>query len=213
MFKILFTTFRLSRAVHAFTSDRQQRISERNAVNVFCMKQAVTINRKDQKNMRIQSRVTSFAAAIVLLLQIVPAAWAERAEENDKHNTPVITFTKWITTPPLMAGITGGDAVGLFVGEVLNSKPTTNPNLVNSISWIEAVYEVHSGNRSFTALIRGGNNTTTGAAVLDGVILGGWRTGDRVRVEFNVVNGCGQVGAYLDRCFQGTIRILSSDDD
>jgi hypothetical protein len=165
------------------------------------------------KNMRIQSRVTSFAAAIVLLLQIVPAAWAERAEKNNKDNTPVVTFTKWITTPPLMAGITGGDAAGIFVGEVLNNKPTTNPELVNSISWIEAVYEVHSGNRSFTALIRGGTNTTTGAAVLDGVILGGWRTGDRVRVEFNVVNGCGQVGAFQDRCFRGTIRILTSDDD
>ena len=61
------------------------------------------------------------------------------------------------------------------------------------------------GDHSFTALIHGGQNNQTGGAVLDGVILGGWRTGDRVHVEYRVKTNC--LGAPAGTCFQGTIRI------
>ena len=45
------------------------------------------------------------------------------------------------------------------------------------------MYEVVDGDRSFTALIRGGQNAA-GAARFDGVILAGWRAGARVQVVY-----------------------------
>ena len=45
------------------------------------------------------------------------------------------------------------------------------------------MYEVVNGDRSFSALIRGGQNSA-GAGRLDGVILAGWRSGARVQVVF-----------------------------
>jgi hypothetical protein len=71
--------------------------------------------------------------------------------------------------------------------------------------------EVVDGDRSFTALVQGGTNNQTGAALLEGVILAGWRTGDRVHVEFEVMTNC--LGAPLGRCFQGTIQIGPHGDD
>jgi hypothetical protein len=86
-----------------------------------------------------------------------------------------------------------------------------NPDLLNGIVRLEAIYEVQDGDRSFTALIRGGTDALTGAAILDGVVLAGWRTGAAVHVEFNTIpatTGCADVGGPADAtCFQGTIRV------
>ena len=67
------------------------------------------------------------------------------------------------------------------------------------------------GNHSFTALIRGGQNNETGTAILDGVILGGWRTGELVHVEYEVRADC--AGAPAGTCFQGTIHIERASRD
>lgn len=193
------------------------------------------------KTIRIQSRVAWFVSAIVILLRISPALaggplnprpamtqgsqspfWPAPATEKaaDKSHRPVeVTFTKWgiqgSTTPySLFAGFTGGDIVGTYVGEVLHRVMTQPQAGHNRIAWLEAMYEVQAGDQSFTALIRGGTNTVTGAALLDGVILAGWRTGARVHVEFQTIpppsateSGC--AGAPEGKtCFQGTIRIL-----
>jgi hypothetical protein len=151
----------------------------------------------------IDRHVTAFIAAIVLLFQMSPAL----AEGQQDQNRPVeVTFTKWVTTFPLMAGVATGDAAGAFVGEVLQRQVSVNPNL-NGIVRLEAIYEVHAGDRSFTALIRGGSNAVTGAAILDGVVLAGWRTGALVHVEFDTIpTGCAGAppGAA---CFVGTIQI------
>ena len=125
---------------------------------------------------------------------------------SPNHQMFEVTFTKWITgTSPsgtfLMAGLTGGDAPGSFSGEVLDRKVSTD----GRTTLLHPVYEVISGNRSFTALIRGGQNST-GLGLLDGVILEGWRTGARVHVEFQRMTDC--YGAPPGTCFQGTIRIL-----
>ena len=153
--------------------------------------------------------VASVAIALVLLLQI-PSAMAgpAGAAEHREGRGPVeITYTKWITTPQpaplpwLMAGFVNEGPVGSFVGEVLDRKVSTN----GRITKLEAIYEVVDGDRSFTALVQGGQDNQLGAALLDGVILAGWRTGARVHVEFQVLTNC--FGAPLGRCFQGTIRI------
>ena len=137
----------------------------------------------------------------------VPAA-AEG--KNEDHRPVEVAFTKWITTFPLLEGIAGGAVTGVFAGEVLNATTTTNPS-ITSIVGLEAVYEVQAGRRSFTALIRGGQNNLKGTAVLDGVILNGWRTGAQVHVTFDVISSC--AGNPAGPCFQGTIRILPDSDN
>ena len=134
----------------------------------------------------IHTRVASLVGAVALLIQISPAL----ATDQDDHNRPVeITFTKWgVTAPPLPApqppfglleGFAGDGPVGSFVGEVLWRQASLNGH----VTGLEAMYEVVDGDRSFTALIRGGQNAA-GAAHFDGVILAGWRTGARVQVVF-----------------------------
>jgi hypothetical protein len=149
---------------------------------------------------------------------------------RDRRRGPVeVTFTKWVTGPVfvpdnfgitegrgLMEGFTGGDIPGTFVGEVLQGQRSANPALKAGISKLEAIYEVHdlNGNHVFTALMRGGTNRATGEALLDGVILAGWRTGARVHVEFQTYAppptgpGCPDTRAPADlTCLLGTIHI------
>jgi hypothetical protein len=142
-----------------------------------------------------------------------------RAQNNGNQDAEV-TFTKWITgvtpsivpgtpLPPgdpgqniiLMAGFTGGDAPGVFSGDVIYRKVSAN----GRITQLWPIYEVSAGSRSFTALIQGGTNNRTGVAMMDGVVMDGWRVGDRVQVTFQAMTNC--AGAPAGPCFQGTIRI------
>jgi hypothetical protein len=152
---------------------------------------------------RNRLRFASLVAATALFLQAAVSAQSVNADSPLE-----ITFTKWVTASPLMSGFTGGDAPGVFVGEVLQRQVSVNPGL-NGIVRLEAVYEVQAGDRSFTALIRGGTDNVTGAAILDGVILAGWRTGAPVHVTFQTVPGAvGCVGAPIGvTCFEGTIHV------
>ena len=168
-------------------------------------------------------RVPMLAAAAVFVLHISPAVGQEpetiqgarvpgmpapqAASARDRAREPVeVTFTKWITTYPLMEGVTGGDIHGLFVGEVLQRQVSVNPNL-NAVVRLEAIYEVQDGGRSFTALIRGGTDAVSGAAFLEGVVLAGWRVGAPVHAQFQTLPG-GCAGAPAGAaCFEGTIRI------
>ena len=105
-----------------------------------------------------------------------------------------------------MEGYWGGNLDNKYVGELLRRQASVNPAL-NAVALLEAVYEFHHGDEFFTALIRGGSNSVTGAAQLDGVVLAGWRTGASVHVEFDrIPTGC--VGAPAGKtCFVGTIRV------
>ena len=166
---------------------------------------------------RIQSHVAPVAIALLLLFQVSPVVAGESGGAGNNRGRVEITFTKWITTPlpaPLpwaMAGFVNDGPVGSFAGEVLERNVTTNVSITPSITKLEAIYEVVDGDRSFTALIQGGTNNQTGAALLEGVILAGWRTGDRVHVAFQTMTNC--LGAPLGRCFQGTIQIGPHGDD
>ena len=164
-------------------------------------------------------RVAALSSAIALLLQSAPLM----AEGQQGNNRPVeITFTKWVTGPVfvpdsfgiteghgLMAGVTGGDIPGTFVGEVLQSQRSANPALKAAINKLEAIYEVHDlqGNHVFTALIRGGTDRAMGTALLDGIVLAGWRTGAPVHVEFETVVGCVGAPTPTTTCFEGTIHV------
>ena len=154
---------------------------------------------------RTRRRVTSLVGAIVMMLPVSLAM----AESHGDRNRPVeVTFTKWVTTFPLMEGYWGGDPANIYVGEILQRQVSVNPGL-NGIIRLEAIYQIHNGDHSFTALIRGGTDAVTGAAILDGVILAGWRVGAPVHVEFQTIPGTtGCVGAPPGAtCFQGTIHV------
>ena len=156
----------------------------------------------------------------------MPVASTDKARPNDRGPVEV-TFTKWLTglaevingfgdaeKHGLMIGVTGGDIPGTFVGEVFRNPKSGNPALTKGINGLGAVYEVHNenGDHVFTALIRGGTDRSTGAALLDGVVLAGWRTGAAVHVEFQTrpaiprTTSCD--GAPINKtCFEGTIRV------
>lgn len=154
---------------------------------------------------RTLRRVASLLGAIVLML---PVSLALAQGHGDPKRPVEITFTKWVTAYPLMEGFWGGDTSNEYVGEVLQRQVSVNPDL-NGIVRLEAIYQINAGDHSFTALIRGGTNSVTGAAQLDGVVLAGWRTGAPVHVEFDTIPGTtGCAGAPPGAtCFMGTIRV------
>lgn len=173
---------------------------------------------------RIRNHVAVFCCAIALLLQVSPAL-AQDQRDNDHSNGPVdITFTKWGAPPPaspptpffgLFEGFSNDGLVGSFVAEVLWRQASVNGH----VAGLEALYEVvdGDGDRSFSALIRGGSNAA-GLGLLDGVILAGWRTGARVHVEFQrylAIPGASSCdGAPLNKtCFVGTIHIERAPQD
>ena len=160
-------------------------------------------------------------AAVIMLSPLLLQTSRAHPGDDDKVE---VTFTKWsigvtpAPTPPLppgdpgqttilFAGFTGGDAPGTFAAEVLYRKVSNN----GSITQLWPIYQVFAGNRSFTALIQGGTNNATGVGLLNGVIMDGWRTGDRVQVRFQRMTNC--AGAPAGTCFQGTIRILRDKDE
>jgi len=165
------------------------------------------------RTVRLYNRVACFASAVALLVQISPAL-----ASDEEPNRPVeITFTKWgVPAPPppapqppfgLLDGFVNDLPVGSYVGEVLWRQASLNGHAVG----LTAMYEVVDGDRSFTALIRGGQNAA-GAAHFDGVILSGWRAGARVQVVYQrylanpMAPSC--EGAPINKtCFEGTIHV------
>lgn len=164
---------------------------------------------------RIHTHVAVFSCAIALLLQVSPALAQDQGDA--RNSRPVdITFTKWGAPPPavpptpffgLFEGFSDDGLVGSFVAEVLWRQAAVNGH----VNGLEAMYEVVDGDRSFTALIRGGQNAA-GLGMLEGVIHAGWRTGARVSVEFQrylAIPGASSCdGAPLNKtCFVGTIHV------
>ena len=165
----------------------------------------------------IHTPIASFIAAMALLTQISPVL----AADQDHKDRPVeIAFTKWAAPPPavpptpffgLFEGFADGGPLGSFGAEVLWRQASVNGH----VAGLEAMYEVVDGDRSFTALIRGGSNPA-GAGLLDGTILAGWRTGARVHVSFQryLPSEGGCVGAPVGKtCFVGVIHVGRAPKD
>jgi hypothetical protein len=138
------------------------------------------------------------------------ASAAITANQQPGSARPVeVTFTKWITSYPAMAGRTGGAVAGTFEGEVLRRTPFDNGVIVE----LEARYGVidPGGHHSFTAIIQGKQNNQTGTAVLNGVVTEGWLVGAQVHVNFNVISPCAD--GTSNTCFQGTITVMPGSAD
>jgi len=134
------------------------------------------------------------------------------AQAQASGGVPVnVTFTKWITVYPALAGVTGGDVPGTFAGTVLNRDPFENGTIVQ----LEAQYGVTAADpaHSFVAHIEGKQNNRTQEAVLNGTVTSGWLVGAQVHVTYDVIvpapgTSCVPAAPVNSRCFQGTIRIL-----
>jgi hypothetical protein len=161
----------------------------------------------------VHTRLASFVTAVALLAHI-PAALAS---DQDNDNRPVeITFTKWAAPSPavpptpffgLFEGFADHGLPGSFGSEILWRQASMNGH----VAGLEAMYEVVNGDRSFTALIRGGSNPA-GLGLLEGVIMAGWRTGARVQVVFQRYGAIAGIpscaGAPENKtCFEGTIYV------
>ena len=162
------------------------------------------------KTFRVRLLTTTLLIGVLALTSQMAPALA--SDGSDRVRPVEITFTKWVRVVDgfrLLEGFTGAGAPGSLAGEVLQSQLSYD----GAIQRMEAIYQVLSGDRSFTALIRGGRTTDPGDAILDGVVLAGWRTGAPVHVEFKVIPAtspldpaCLGAPAGLT-CFQGTIRV------
>ena len=134
------------------------------------------------------------------------------AETQARGGGPVeVTFTKWITAYPSMAGITGGDVPGTFAGAVLSRDPFDNGTIVQLLAryGVTAADPAHS----FVAHIEGKQNNTTHEAVLNGTVTSGWQVGAQVHATYHVIvpatgTSCVPGAPVNGTCFQGTIRIL-----
>src|SRR5258705_2684019 len=87
--------------------------------------------------------LASFVIAILLLLNISPALTggqlATSGGKGKYHGRVEVIFTKWVTNFPNMAGVVSGDAGGgLFAGEILDIKPTTNGDIIEGLFHIKS---------------------------------------------------------------------------
>jgi hypothetical protein len=153
----------------------------------------------------------AFGIVLAVCASVVFGSMADVHAQSGQGDGGGVTvpFTKWVVgAGPGMLGITGGDAPGTFTGEILSIAPTQT-GLVPFTYSIEALYDVQSGGRSFTALIRGGENAA-GTAFLDGRVLTGALIGSRVHVTFVTRQDC--PGAPPGVCFVGTIHISTDSE-
>jgi hypothetical protein len=154
--------------------------------------------------------LTVFALVTVLTVLTGPSASAAEtktlAPSAGAEDDLVLTYTKWFAPAfPTMQGIVGGDIEGTFGGAVLAR------TVLPSVVLLTARYEIiaNDPSRSFTALISGSLDRTTGLAVLNGTVTAGWLTGEPVHVEFRAIT-CTQAADHT--CFQGTIRVIGDSE-
>ena len=166
------------------------------------------------KTIRIQTRVASFVIAILLLLQISPAlaGGPPEAAANNFRGRVEVTFLKWITNTPNMAGVVSGDVGGgTFAGLILTRV------MEGAIAKIEALYHINGKALQFTAHNYITFDTQKGTAVIEGSVPDGVLKGARVKGEFQVIRPCGiinaQIGSSGDVCFQGNLVITPGSEN
>jgi hypothetical protein len=146
-----------------------------------------------------------FALALVGgLVAVGLSATQEASAKNDKQDAKV-SFTKWVTTFPSMAGTVGGDAgSGPFVGEVLAYNPAAGGG---RLTQIVALYTFQGGRHAFTAQVQVTIDNKDGKAVVIGMVKSGWLEGALVYGSFKTVT-CNENPAPDHTCFRGNLRIM-----
>jgi hypothetical protein len=163
---------------------------------------------KTMKPMTQKLRRVGILCLIALnLLVAAPSIFA--GDKNTLLGKVEVTFTKWVTDWPNMAGLVSGDVGGgTFAGEVLNYNHT------DAIDTIEALYHINGRAPHFTAHVNVTQDNLKGTAVIDGIVTDGSLKGGRVQGEYQVISPCGiinaQNGSAGDVCFQGTLVVRPS---
>ena len=144
------------------------------------------------------------------LLVAAPSIFA--GDKNTLLGKVEVTFTKWVTDWPNMAGLVSGDVGGgTFAGEVLNYNHT------DAIDTIEALYHINGGALRFTAHVFVTQDNLKGAAVFKGSVPDGSLKGAHVSGEYQVISPCGVInainGTVGDVCFQGNLVIRPGSKD
>ena len=143
------------------------------------------------------------ALAVTLLCQTSITRADDRGKRDNLGQQAKVTFTKWVTAWPLMAGVAGGVVGdGSFAGEVL--KYTSGP-----VTTIEALYHVTGPKHSFTALVH--VEQTGLKAVIIGVVTDGWLKGHAVQGEYTQIV-CEHDG-IASPCYQGSLEIQRDSRD
>lgn len=154
-------------------------------------------------------RPAAIISALLILVQIPAGVAHANPKTGDaiEHRRGLeVTFTKWVTDMPNMAGVVSGDAGGgIYAGEILAYDHT------DAVDTIDARYHIRGSGRQFTARVTVVQNNKRGTASIRGVVVNGPLRGKRVRGDYQVIAPCGiinaQLGAVGDVCFQGTLAI------
>lgn len=145
------------------------------------------------------------AIALVAAVAAAPADLARAISSSLLGHDFNVTFTKWVTELPNMAGV-GGGAIGpaSFTGEIVDLTVEGN------MEYVEAVYHFKGARHSFTAHINATQNDTLGTGTITGRVTEGWQKGATLRGEYNVLAECpietpGNGMGTL--CFQGVLHL------
>jgi hypothetical protein len=116
-----------------------------------------------------------------------------------------VTFTKYVTNFPNMAGTVGGDiGNGAFVGEVLTVEPFANGKILK----ITPDYHLNGSLHQLTARLAVWQFDNQ-FAVITGSVTSGWRQGASVYGTYKVLSTC--PGKPEGPCFQGTLYIVGGN--
>jgi hypothetical protein len=153
-----------------------------------------------RKESTLRSRVARLALAAFtggLLLTASLGVAAVSANSGQAHGDNDVTFTKWVTAFPAMAGVDGGAVgPGVYSGEILKYTP-------GSVTVIDALYHINGSKHSFTALVE--VQQTGLKAVILGVVTDGWEKGDLVNGQYTQIT-CDHDG-ITTACFRGTLDL------
>ena len=140
----------------------------------------------------IRSSLRRICILLAIAVTLTTAGVVAGAEQN--------TFTEWVTTWPIMAGVVGGGSgEGWYAGEVL--KYIDGPTTV-----IEALYHFSGSAHSFTALVHVEQTGLKG--VINGVVTEGWQKGSQVHGEYLQVKSKQSPDGIA---YQGALNILASE--
>ncbi len=132
------------------------------------------------------NRVMSIVVSLMTILLVgTPVAAAQRPV--------VLEFEKQWAAPDYYLGtVEGGGTIEMTLFD---------KSVIGNTQHFSATVEVNSASRSFTALVSGQINFSTGRVVLNGSVTSGWLAGARVQEESQLVDP--DTGRFI-----GTIQIM-----
>lgn len=141
---------------------------------------------------------------LVGVLAVAPTLFGQADSGGVQGHSFDVTFTKWITTAPNMAGVVGGDVGdGTFAGEIAGMSTEGNTTTIN------AVYHINGRLHSFNADIKAVQDNVAGTGVITGSVTDGWLKGTALTGEYKVLATCSiDTGSYGPMCFQGTLHLV-----